>query len=122
MSARDCLWTRRTSICGVASAIGVSVTLALLSACASAPPQQGPCTGSRTLVVHNNTRTDVDVIAFEGRSEKMLGIASPGRREFSLNDVPQQARFAAKSNGNFVAYGGLNGSAARRVEFRVECR
>jgi hypothetical protein len=47
------------------------------------------------LVVYNNTRTDVDVIAFEGRRENVLGIASPGRHEFMLTDA---------------------------VEFRVECR
>jgi hypothetical protein len=74
------------------------------------------------LVVYNNTRTDVDVIAFEGRRENVLGIASPGRHEFMLTDASPQASFAAKSNGQYVAYGGQNGSAARAVEFRVECR
>ena len=95
-----------------------AIAAALMSACASAPARTGPCTGSRVLVVHNNTGSAVDVFA----GEKILGEASPGRWEFSLDDVPERSTFRARRDGTWLNGMAANGAAARQVEFSVTCR
>ena len=113
--------TRLTPNRGIARWIATSAMATFLAACASAP-RQTTCAGTRVLVVQNNTNTDVDIFAADTRGERMLGIASPGRREFSLTDIAPQARFYAKRDGSYLNVMTSNGAAGRRVEFNVACR